>query len=248
MSPPPESHSLAPMLRKLRQWQALDEEDGAAVLALPFQIRQLQSGQYIVWEGDRPQHSCLMLTGFSYRHKLVGTGARQILSIHLRGDVVDLHNSMLKHADHNVQMVTAGEVAMIPVEAVRELAAARPAVATALWYETLVDGAIFREWIVNVGRRDARIRIAHLLCELALRLEMAGLGERTDYRIPMSQEQLADAVALTPVHVNRMLMALGRDGLISRSQRDISVSDWDALAKAGDFHERYLHVDARKAA
>jgi len=247
MSPVTE-HNLQPMVRKLSLWRALDEADVAALLALPHVVRPLNSGQFVAWDGDRPQHCCLLMSGFAFRHKIAGNGARQILSVHMRGDVIDLHNSLLRVADHNIQMLTGGEVAMIPFEAVRDIAAARPTVAAALWYETLVDGSIFREWIVNVGRRDARTRIAHLLCELALRQEMAGLGDRLVYQMPMTQEQLSDAVGLTPVHVNRMLMSLGTDGLIRRSLRSITVMDWAALAKAGDFETRYLHFDGRAAA
>ena len=162
MSPVSDSHALLPMLRKLQRWQSLDDEDIAAVLALPHVARTLNATQFVVWDGDRPQHSCLLLSGFAVRHKIAAGGVRQILSVHMRGDVIDLHSSLLGVADHNVQMLTAGEVAMIPAEAIVEIASARPAVGIALWLETLVDGAIFREWIVNVGRRDARTRIAHL--------------------------------------------------------------------------------------
>lgn len=247
MSPGPEP-TLQPMVRKLRLWQELDEADAAALLALPHVVRTLKAGQLVAWDGDRPQHSCLLISGFAFRHKIAGTGARQILSVHMRGDVIDLHNAILRIADHNIQMLTAGDVAMIPFEAILDIAAARPRVAAALWYETLVDGSIFREWIVNVGRRDARTRIAHLLCELALRQELAGLGDRLCYQMPMTQEQLSDAVGLTPVHVNRMLMGLGTDGLIRRNHRSITVMDWAALAKAGDFEPRYLHHDGLAAA
>ena len=248
MSPESSSRSLQPMLDKLRRWQPLDDEDGAAVLALPHVTRMLNATQFVVWDGDRPQHSCLLLSGFAIRHKIAAGGARQILSVHMRGDVVDLQNSLLGMADHNVQMLTAGEVAMIPAESIIEIASTRPAVGLALWLETLVDSAIFREWIVNVGRRDARTRVAHLLCEFALRLEVAGLGDRTDYEMPMTQEQLSDAVGLTSVHVNRTLMALGADGLISRNHRKIKVMDWDALVRVGDFDPRYLHVNGNMPA
>jgi CRP-like cAMP-binding protein len=240
--------TLQPMVRKLSLWQDLDAQDRAALLALPHVARSLKAGQFVAWDGDTPQHSCLLLSGFAIRHKIAGSGARQILSVHMRGDVVDLHNAVLRVADHSIQMLTAGEVAMIPFEAIREIAIARPAVAAALWYETLVDASIFREWIVNVGRRDARTRIAHLLCELALRQEVAGLGDRLSYEMPMTQEQLSDAVGLTPVHVNRMLMGLGTDGLIRRNHRFIAVMDWAALAKAGDFEPRYLHLGGAAAA
>ena len=242
MSELPSPETLQPMLDKLRLWQKLDAADRQAVLALPHLTRTIDAGQVLVWDGDRPSNVCLMLSGFAFRHKIAGNGLRQILSFHMRGDVIDLHNAVLRVADHNIQMLTDGEVAMIPLEAILELMAARPRLAAALWYETLVDGSIFREWILNVGRRDARTRIAHLLCELALRQEQAGLGDRLAYRMPMTQDQLADATGLTAVHVNRMLKALDLDGLIRRDQRHVTITDWIALARAGDFSGHYLHV------
>jgi len=248
MSLESESHILMPMVRKLQRWHSLDEDDKAAVLALPYVPRTLNATQFVVWDGDRPQHSCLLLSGFAVRHKIAAGGARQILSVHMRGDLMDLQNSLLGVADHNIQMLTAGEVAMIPAEAILALVSARPAVGLALWMETLVDGAIFREWIVNVGRRDARTRLAHLLCEFALRLEAAGLGARTDYEMPMTQEQLSDAVGLTSVHVNRTLMGLGTDGVIRRTHRRIVVLDWQALTRVGDFDPRYLHLNGNMPA
>jgi CRP-like cAMP-binding protein len=234
--------TLAPMLRKLQLWEPLSLGDREALLALPYSKRQLGAGQYIIWDGDKPQYACILLSGFAYRQKIAGNGGRQILSIHMEGDVLDLQNALLGVADHDVQMLTAGELALIPVEAIREIAFSRPSVGMAMWYETLVEGSIFREWIINVGRRDARTRVAHLLCEFALRLEVADLGESQRYELPMTQEQLADAVALTPVHVNRTLKNLEADGLITRTQRVISIEDWKTLATVGDFQPRYLHL------
>jgi CRP-like cAMP-binding protein len=245
----PESpdHLLAPMVRKLSQHRPLDQSDREAILNLPVSPRRLKPGQYLVWDGDRPQQTCLLLSGFAMRHKEAGNGGRQILSIHMRGDVLDLQNSMLGMADHNVQMLTAGEVGMIPVEAMRDIAFRHPAVGLAMWYETLIDGSIFREWLVNIGRRDARTRIAHLLCEIALRMEVAGLGRSTSYELPITQEQLADSVALTSVHVNRTLMRLEEERLITRTKREVTVIDWERLVSAADFEPRYLHLE-RKAA
>ena len=236
-------HVLAPLVRKLSLREELDEGDCAAILALPFTRRKLDAGQYLAWDGDRPQNSCLLLSGFAFRHKHAGNGGRQILSFHMKGDLVDLQNSLLGIADHNVQMLTSGEVAMIPVDAIRDLAFRHPDVGMAMWFETLVEGAIFREWVLNVGRRDARTRIAHLLCEFALRLEFADLGKQTAYELPITQEQLADAVALTSVHVNRTLMKLEQDGLITRTKRVIAIVDWKALVKVADFEPRYLHLE-----
>lgn len=240
---------LEPLVRKLEMWEPLNASDRAAVLALPFSRRIIEPHQNLVWEGEKPTHSCVLLSGYAYRQKASGNGGRQILSIHLSGDVVDLQNSLLGIADHDVQALTRLEAAAIPVEAIRALAFDRPTVGMAMWYETLVDASIFREWMLNIGRRDARTRIAHLLCEFALRMEAAGLGGLNEYELPMSQEQLADATALTAVHVNRSLMGLEAEGLINRTRRSVRIDDWEKLAKAGDFHPRYLHLDgpARQA-
>src|SRR5215218_1890566 len=236
-------HVLAPMVRKLSLWSELSPSDADEILALPYQRRHLEAGQYLVWDGDKPQNCCLLISGFAYRHKHAGNGGRQIVSIHMKGDLVDLQNSLLGTADHNVQMLTTGEVALIPVEAIRRIAFHNPAVGMAMWYETLVEGSIFREWVLNIGRRDARTRISHLLCEFALRLQVADLGDRTNYELPITQEQLADAVALTPVHVNRTLMKLEQEGLITRTKRMITIVDWTKLVKVADFEPRYLHLD-----
>jgi CRP-like cAMP-binding protein len=235
---------LAAMVRKLGLWRPLSDDDQKALLALPHRVITLRPHEYIVREDDKPNDSCLMVSGFSIRHKVAGNGGRQIFSIHMKGDLAGLQNSLLGTADHNLQALTHVEAAMIPVEAIHDIAFSRPAIGRAMWYETLVDGSIFREWTLNVGRRDARTRAAHMLCEFALRLESVGLGERCDYELPMTQEQLADALGLTSVHTNRTLMALGGEGLIERRQRSVKVVDWPGLVKAGDFDAAYLHLKA----
>jgi CRP-like cAMP-binding protein len=231
------------MLPKLETWTTFDSDDRAALVALPHRVRSLGPSQYIVREGDRAENCCLLLSGFGFRSKIVGDGGRQIVAIHMKGDMVDLQNSVLGVADHNVQALTAIEIALIPREAILELVAERPRVAQAMWHDTLVDGSIHREWTANVGRRDSATRMAHLLCEFALRLEHAGLGEHCDYELPMTQEHLADCLGLTPVHVNRTLKALEAEGLITRTMRAVRVANWDKLAAAGDFNSTYLHVD-----
>ena len=241
--------TLQPMLRRLRYWVSLDSADEAALLALPHQVRQVERHGYLVREHDRTSQTCLLLTGFAMRHKIVGDGARQIVSIHMAGDLVDLQNSMLRVADHSVQMLTQCRAAAIPKDAILALAAERPRVAQALWHDTLIDASVSREWIANVGRRDARTRIAHLLCEFALRLKVAGLGEDSDYELPMTQEQLGDCTGLTSVHVNRTVRGLEVEGLITRrNSRSITIGDWQKLAKAGDFDSNYLHLAEDEAA
>ena len=233
---------LAPMIHKLEESGRLGDADRQAVLELPHRLIQLRPQEYIVREGDAAQNSCLMLSGYSFRNKVAGNGGRQVFSIHMRGDLADLQNSLLGRADHNLQALDHVEVALIPVAAIQDIAFARPAVGRAMWFQTLVDASIFREWTLNVGRRDARTRAAHLLCEFALRLEAAGLGQKDGYVLPMTQEQLADALGLTPVHTNRTLMALGSEGLISRTKRAVRIEDWSKLAGVGDVNAAYLHL------
>lgn len=236
------------MVSRLSRRSRLDEGDRAALLALPHTVRHLPAGAHIVRDGEPAAHCALLLSGFAYRYKLTGEGARQIISIHMPSEFVDLQNSLLAVADHSVQTLTAADVAMIPKRAIEEVALARPGVARAMWVDTLIDSSIFREWVVNVGRRDSRARVAHLLCEFSLRLQSAGLAQGHRYELPMTQEQLADAVGLTSVHVNRVLRQLGEDGLISRDRRTVTIEDWHRLSEVGDFNERYLHHDGMLAA
>ena len=235
---------LEPMVRKLGYWQKLDAADREAILALPHSVKRVEQHHYIIRERDKASHSCVLLSGFAVRHKIVGGGYRQICAIHMKGEIVDLQNSVLGTADHSVQMLTTGLIAMIPRDEIVRLAFERPAVGRAMWFDTLVDGSIFREWIANVGRRDARTRVAHLLCEFALRLKVAELGDEVGYQLPMTQEQLGDATGLTSVHINRTIKQLEAEGLIERvSPRSITIGDWKKLADAGDFDSHYLHLD-----
>lgn len=231
------------VVRRLESRSRLDEADREAVRALPLQRQMLEPAAYLVREGEPPEMCAVLLSGFAYRHKVTATGERQIIAVHMPGEFLDLQNSLLEVADHNVQALTRIEVATIPVAALRRLAIQRPRVAQAMWIDTLVDAAIFREWIVNVGRRNSTSRIAHLLCEFALRLRAAGLAQGYRYELPMTQEQIADASGLTPVHVNRVLKELGRMGLIARQKRAVEIVDWDRLRQIGDFTTRYLHFD-----
>ncbi len=247
---------LQPMVDKLAYWAKLDtywgefnKADEEALLSLPHRTKRLERNGYIVRERETTTHSCVMLSGYAIRHKIVMGGARQIVAVHMKGDLVDLQNSFLGVADHSVQVLTESEVAFIPREAIKKLGFERPNVGMAMWHDTLVDGSVFREWVANVGRRDAYARIAHLLCEFSLRLKVAGLGKETDYELPMTQEQLADCVGLTPVHVNRTLKALEAENLIARkNSRGITIGDWKKLAEAGDFDSNYLHLRVDESA
>jgi CRP-like cAMP-binding protein len=233
---------LAPMLQKLASQSTLAEDETEALLALPYSLAHLKRGEFIVREGARATHCCVLLSGFAHRSKVTGEGDRQILSVHLRGDLVDLQNSNIEIADHSVEALTDADVAFIARQDIIDIAARYPNVARALWKETVIDGSITREWLLNVGHRDARQRISHLLCELALRQEAAGICSEPQYEWPMIQEQIGDAMGLTSVHVNRTMQGLRAEGLLRTTGRKMTILNWLGLQSAGDFSPAYLHM------
>jgi CRP-like cAMP-binding protein len=245
----PDRDPLQRMIDKLRTRARLDQDDCDAVLALPIVLRRYEPPAYLVREGmSGIRHCSFILSGFAIRQKLAANGARQIVSVHVPGDFIDLQHLFLNRADHNVQALTRLETADIDRVALQELLLRRPAIGLALWIDALVDASIYREWVLNVGRRDARQRIAHLLCEFIVRMETAGLLAQGEVcELPMTQEQLGDATGLTSVHVNRTLKALEADGLITRDKRFVTVANWDSLRAAADFSALYLHVEQTAA-
>jgi CRP-like cAMP-binding protein len=234
--------ALAPLLTKLTRRCRLTSEEADAVLALPYRHDHARAGSHLLRQGDRIDRCTVLLSGFACRHKFTGDGARQILGIHMQGDTIDLQTCLLGATDDNVQALTAVELARIPISAITALVAQYPNIARALWIDVLADTSIYREWLVNLGRRDARKRLAHLICELVVRQQAIGLSHGPDYILPLTQEQIADAAGLTPVHVNRTLQRLRGEGLVELSRQSISVLDWPGLQAAGDFSDLYLHL------
>ena len=207
-----------------------------------MRLRTLDPSSYLVREGDVPTHCTILMSGFAFRQKVTGAGSRQIIALCIPGDAIDFQNMFLDVSDHAIQMLTRALVADIPREALQELIYRRSAIGAAVIHSTLIEASILREWVVNVGRRDARARIAHILCEFAVRLEARGLASKDGFELPMTQEQLGDATSLTPVHVNRVLKGLQTEGLINRRRRHIQFPDWRALQDTADFTRRYLHL------
>ena len=212
-----------------------------AVLGLATYDPPAPPHAYIVHEGDNPIFSCILLSGFAVRQKIAGNGGRQILSLQMTGDLVDLHNVLLDVADHSVQTISPVIAAYIPVEAITTLTADHPAIGRAMWHETLRRG-VSRAWIYNIGRRNALTRTAHFLCEVSLGLDAAGLATGSRFELPLTQEQLGDVLGLTSVHVNRTLKLLDTMGVVDREQRSIFIRDFGRLAKIGDFDPAYLHL------
>ncbi|WP_374942336.1 Crp/Fnr family transcriptional regulator [Sphingomonas sp.] len=232
------------MVRKLESRGPLDDADRAAIVALPHLRRTYEPSSYLVREGEPARKFCSFIeSGLAYRQKLTANGARQIVSIQMTGDFIDFQHLFLRRADHNVQALTRIETIDIEREALQALSSERPAVGRAMWIDALIDASVFREWVVNVGRRDARTRIAHLLCEVAVRMRAAGLASDGGFELPMTQEQVGDATGLTSVHVNRTLKSLAEDGIITRHGRYIGFADWNRIRQAADFSDLYLHLD-----
>jgi CRP-like cAMP-binding protein len=240
---------MAILVRKLASRGALAAEDEAAILALPYVTRTYETRSYLMREGEPAKRFCsVVLSGFACGHLITVRGPRQVVSLHMSGDILNLQNLFLKQADRNVQALTRLDTAEIEREALKALAAERPAVAQALWVDTLVDASVGRSWMVNIGRRDARTRVAHLLCEFATRMKAAGLDEGGGYEIPMTQEQIGDATGLTSVHVNRTLRSLAQNGLVHRGKRYLALTDLGKLSSDAEFNPLYLQPDLSEPA
>lgn len=244
---PTAGHSLDRLVHGLDVHSPLTAGDRQLVREVPHAVREVDPHAYLVREGDAPGICSVLITGFAYRHRSTGDGNRQILSIHIPGDAVDLQHLYLEEADHSVQMLTRGTLAVIARTDFEALAEASLTLRRAIVVAMLVEASIFREWIVNVGRRDARTRLAHLLCELAVRQRAQGLADDNSYDLPMTLEHLADATGLTPVHVSRTLKLLEDDGLLLRSKRRMSFPDWRRLCRSADFTYRFLHLEPHSA-
>jgi CRP-like cAMP-binding protein len=230
------------VIRKLEKLGNLTEADRVAIASLPHTIVRGRASHYLVRERERVSHCAILVTGYACRHKTTSEGGRQIVSFHQPGDILDLQHLLFPLADHNIQTITEATWAQVPLDALRGITRASTGITEALWRDTLIDASVFREWVLNVGRRDAKSRVAHMLCEFATRRENAGLGSPECFELPMSQEQIADATGLTPVHVNRMLHALSDDGIIARDKRRVDILDWKRMRRVADFDPMYLHV------
>lgn len=229
-------------LDRLTSRSVLSEEEQRAILSLPRTVRQVRTNEDFVRLGEPVRTSCFVVDGLVGRFDQNSLGARQITALHIPGDMPDLHSVVQSTATSALQALSPTTILRVPHGALRAAAAEYPAIAEALWRDCMVDSMILAQWVVNVGRRDAKSRIAHLLCEMACRYQAEqGLG-KVVFNLPMTQAHLADATGLTPVHVNRMLQALREDGVEFR-RGTVYISDWHALVAVGDFDAGYLQAD-----
>ena len=213
---------------------------------LDLGARTLPSGTDLIREGDRPEGLFVLLDGFACRYKLRENGARQIMSFLLPGDLCDLDGSLLQRMDHGIGTLSTCSVGRLPPEQVRELQR-HPSFGRTLRMAALTEEAIQREWIVNIGRRSAVERLAHLLCELLVRLRAVGLASGNSFDLPITQIDLADTTGMTSVHVNRSLGELRRLGLIERKGKRLTILDLPRLMDVAEFQADYLHL-AQQAA
>jgi CRP-like cAMP-binding protein len=220
----------------------LDAEAQDAILALPVAPRKVGARQEIVRLGEHVSHSCLVAEGLVGRFAQMADGRRQLVAFHIAGDMVDLYSMMLPASPSPLVALAPTTILQVPHSALREAALRHPTLAAALWRECVIDGIIVAEWLVSVGRRDARGRIAHLLCEVASRYERIGMLQWGRFPLPTTQEQLADAVGLTTVHVNRSIKALREEGLVELSRHEATILDWPGLIQEAEFDPAYLHL------
>ena len=231
-----------PLLWKLDSIATLSDEEKQALLDLPLTVKVFEADSDIVRDGDHPSECCLLLSGFVCRYKVLPDGRRQILGFYIPGDIPDLQSLHLNVMDHSIGTLVTSSIALLPHESLRRCLEEHPGLAAAFWRDTLIDAAMFREWMIGLGRRSAYQRIAHLLCELQMRLKAVGLAGEKGYDLPVTQNELADALGLSTVHVNRVLQDLRGEGLIVLRGRALHVPDWESLQAAGEFDPAYLHL------
>lgn len=229
---------------RLQNYTRLSSEDRAALDSVSRNaVHEAQPRRDIIREGDDPKVVRLILSGWACRYKGLPDGRRQIVGFFIPGDFCDLNVYILKEMDHTIGAITRVQYAAIPPEDMNRLTETRPRIVQALWWHELVNAAIQREWLLNIGQRSAYERIGHLLVEMYLRLRSVGLAENGSCDFPITQNDLAEATGLTPVHVNRTLQELRRDGLIELAHKRLTIPDLDKLMGASMFNPNYLHLD-----
>jgi CRP-like cAMP-binding protein len=233
-----------PLIEKLGKFVRLAATDCEKIERITGdRVREYGAREDIIREGDRPLHINLVLSGWASRYKVLEDGRRQVIAFFLPGDLCDLNIFVLRQMDHSIGAITAVRVSEISRAGFDELMLAHPRVTQALWWENLVAAAIQREWAVNLGQRDAVERVAHIFCELFLRLNTVGLTRNNSCEMPLTQPEIGEATGLSAVHVNRTLQELRASGLIVLKDRTLTIPDFAALANVALFNANYLHLE-----
>jgi CRP-like cAMP-binding protein len=223
------------LVRKLEQFTPLSEPEKRALQTAPARVRDVVPHSDLVSEGDCPTDISLLTEGFACRYKLLGDGRRQITAFLIPGDICDLRAFLMGRMDHGVAALCRCQVSHIAHPTLSEIITKHTRIGFGLWRDTMLDGAIYRQWLTNVGRRSAHQRIAHLLCEVWWRLQAVGRTHGDSYELPVTQTDIGDAMGLSVVHVNRTLQQLRAEGLISLQSSVVVVLNWRRLQEAGEF-------------
>jgi CRP-like cAMP-binding protein len=232
-----------PLIRKLSNYIDLPQADRTVLEALSRKPEHIVAHADLIREGAAPDRVYLILTGWACRYKVLPHGKRQIMNYLIPGDLSDQRIFVLTRMDHSIATLTAASVVTIPAQTMIDLTDGHPRIAGALWWNTLVDEAITREWVVNVGQRKALERVAHLICEMFVRARAVGLSDKLSFDLPVTQTDLADTVGLTLVHTNRMLQNLRAEGLIAWTRHRLTILDFDRLMDLSMFNMNYLHLE-----
>lgn len=237
-----------PVIRKLEHGARLSPADRALLDELTSQVTEVAAHQDLAREGDTGAEVHVVLSGFACRYKSLPDGGRQIMAWLVPGDFCDLHLAVLGEMDHSIATLTDSRISTLPRNGLEVVTDAHPGLMRAFWWATLVDEAVLREWLVNMGRRPGDQRVAHLLCEVLARLQAVGLADDGEIDFPLTQIDLADTVGLSAVHVNRIIQQLREDGLIVWRSGRLRIPDVPALQAMAGFDPAYLHLRPRGAA
>jgi len=231
---------------KLRARDEVSAEEEAAIRSAVIETRTYLADQVCIRRGEELHHSTLLLEGLMCRFKDLRSGQRQITELHVAGDFVDMHSFTLKRLDHNVMTLTQCSVALVPHERLAEITRNFPHLTRLYWFGTNMDAAIHREWALSLGRRSALSRMANLFCELQVRLEIVGLATATGYDLRITQEELAECLGLTAVHVNRTLKELRERNLLEFRGGRVTLIDLEGLQHVAEFDPAYLYLERRR--
>lgn len=229
-------------LLKLRARDTISAEEEKAVSGLIANVIEVPQDKTLVRHGEELNQSMLLLSGWLARAKDLPSGQRQIAELHVAGDFADLHGFSLKYLDHDVISITPARIGLVPHERLQVLTETFPHLARVYWAMTNIDAAIQREWTLSLGRRSAIARMAHLLCEMNVRLALVGLSEANSFEFPLTQVEFGECLGLTSVHVNRTLQELRRRQLIELQSRRVTIFDLDALKAVAEFDQSYLYL------
>ncbi|WP_420132083.1 Crp/Fnr family transcriptional regulator [Rhodopseudomonas sp.] len=230
------------LIDKLREHSRITSEDAVALQSLSFTVRELDRNEDFIRQGDTAKVSALVVEGMVARYHLLPNGRRQYLSFHMAGDMPDSQTLFLDRMDHAVCSIGAAVVASIPHKQLARLFELRPLVGFAVWRETLIDAAIFREAITNNSARDMTARMAHLFCELFYRAEASRLTRGNVMSLPIGLAQLGETLGMAIATVNRTLAELRSAQAIEFRGGELEVLDWARLVELGQFDPGYLHL------